>query len=113
MCQLIEQNYHDQLKIVVLALKSDKAAEDVLPFALEGTKKLILTHFVVKGLWEPIDAQYLAELSKQIAPDVDIQVIADPLKAIDQAVTQAAPDDLILVTGSLYLVDDLPECWYP
>ncbi len=112
-CQLVEQNYHNQPKIVVLALKSDKAAEDVLPSVLKGTKKLILTHFLIKGLWEPMDAQYLAELSRQIAPDVDIQVIVDPLEAIEQAVTQAEIDDLILVTGSLYLVGDVREYWYP
>ena len=37
----------------------------------------------------------------------------DPLRAIETALEWAGPDDVVLVTGSLYLVGNIRERWYP
>jgi dihydrofolate synthase/folylpolyglutamate synthase len=37
----------------------------------------------------------------------------DPLAAVDRALELAGAGDLILVTGSLYLVGNVRERWYP
>lgn len=111
--EIINTDYADKERIVVLSLKSDKVAEDVLPFALKGVKTLILTEFLVKGLWEPMSPQTLAGLSKDLHPNLEIQIVPDPLEAIQLALSLAAPDDLVWVTGSLYLVGDIREYWYP
>ncbi len=39
--------------------------------------------------------------------------IPEPLEAVDWALEQAEPDDQVLVTGSLYLVGQARERWYP
>ncbi len=111
--QIIDQDYGDKPRIVLLSLKSDKAAEDVLPAALLGAKKLILTHFRIKGLWEPLASETLLGLAQKINPDLEIEIISDPILAIEHALTQANDNELIWVTGSLYLVGDIREYWYP
>jgi len=44
---------------------------------------------------------------------VPVQIVPLPQDAIAQALALAAPDDQIIVTGSLYLVGQVRERWYP
>ena len=39
--------------------------------------------------------------------DVDLRIEADPARALERALEEAGPDDLICVAGSLYLVGDI------
>ncbi len=110
---LVHQYYAAKRKIVVLSLKSDKAHHEILPIALKDASVLIVTAFNVKGLWEPFDPQALAQAATALFPDLDVRVEANPLAAMRLALALAAADDLIWVTGSLYLVGDVREHWYP
>ncbi len=100
-------------RIVVFALKSGKPVADLLPTLLADTDMLIATTFRVRDLWTPTDPQQLAIAVATLAPNCALHVIADPLEALMFALSQATPDDLILVTGSLYLVGDVRAYWYP
>ncbi len=100
-------------RIVVFALKSGKPVADLLPTLLAGTDMLIVTTFRVRDLWTPTDPQQLAVAVAALAPDCALHVIVDPLEALTFALSTATPDDLILVTGSLYLVGDVRAHWYP
>lgn len=42
-----------------------------------------------------------------------VEVVTEPRGALEAALDRAAPDDQILVTGSLYLVGAVRERWYP
>lgn len=103
--------YPDQRRVVVLGLKSDKAVRDVLPLALRGATALVATQFGVKGLWTPIPAAELAAQAQALFPDLPILVEPDARQATRQALALAAPDDVVWVTGSLYLVGDVREGW--
>ncbi|KPA12782.1 folylpolyglutamate synthase [Candidatus Magnetomorum sp. HK-1] len=111
--QIISDDYANKRIIAVLSLKSDKSATDILPYVINKAELVILTSFYVKGLWEPMNPESLAELIKDISPNIGIYIIKDPLEAIKQALHDAKSDDLIWVTGSLYLVGDIREYWYP
>jgi len=39
------------------------------------------------------------------------QLVADPAEALDRALAATAPDDVVLATGSLYLVGELRRAW--
>jgi folylpolyglutamate synthase/dihydropteroate synthase len=39
------------------------------------------------------------------------EVVSDPIMAFERALELASPDDVIFVTGSLYLVGDLRRYW--
>ena len=111
--QAIDKHFGDKRRIIVLSLKSDKAAEDVLSKLMPGTDLLIVTEFrVPKSLWQPIDAGQLAQLVAVLSPEANIQVIKDPVLAFNEALSQAGVDDLIWVTGSFYLVGNVRELWY-
>lgn len=105
--------YAGKRRLVVLSLKSDKAAGDVLPFVVDEADLLIVTKFHLKGLWTPMEPETLAGLSAELNPALDIRIQSDPIPALKMALAEARPDDLIWVTGSLYLVGNIREYWYP
>jgi dihydrofolate synthase/folylpolyglutamate synthase len=99
--------------LLVLALKADKDVDEVLRQALPQADHLIATQFREKGLWFPLSSAEIADAAHAIAPTLSIEVEPDPLLAIHKALSQAQPDDLIWVAGSLYLVGDIRDHWYP
>ena len=112
--QAIEQHFPDKRRIAVLALKSDKAAADVLRHVLPDTDLLFVTEFhIEKSLWSPMKAEALAQLATELRPDLEIVIAPDPVVAFNEALAQAGADDLIWVTGSFYLVGNVREFWYP
>lgn len=55
-----------------------------------------------------------AEIAGQVrSAGVSVDAEDDPLAAIEHAIRQAGEDDVVLVTGSLYLVGNIRERWYP
>jgi len=111
--EAINKYYANKRRVVVLSLKSDKAYHDILPYVLTNASVLIVTAFGVKGLWEPCKPEILAEVASEILPSLDIRIEPNPIQALKQALSEANPDDLVWVTGSLYLVGDIREYWYP
>ncbi len=109
--QAMDALYPEQRRVIVLGLKSDKAVDDVLPLALARAAALVATQFEVKGLWSPIPAADLAAHAQALFPDLSVTVEPDPRQAARQALALAGPDDVVWVTGSLYLVGDVREEW--
>lgn len=58
-----------------------------------------------------VEAAEVARHAADLIPDVHAE--PDPLAAVDLALSLAGPDDAVLVTGSLYLVGNVRERWYP
>jgi len=59
----------------------------------------------------PRPAHEVAEVVAGRADNVAME--PDPLRALDLALDACAPDDLLLVTGSLYLCGEIRARWYP
>ena len=57
----------------------------------------------------------VAEIADAVAGKGAAKILLqpDPLAAIEQALDRAAPDDLVVVTGSLYLCGEIRGRWYP
>lgn len=109
----INKYYGDKRRIVVFSLKSDKAYQDILPYVLANTSILIVTAFGSKVLWDPLEPEILAQAASEAVPDLDIRVESNPIRAVQHALAEAKPDDLVWVTGSLYLVGEIREHWFP
>jgi dihydrofolate synthase/folylpolyglutamate synthase len=110
----IDRDFPAQRRIVVLSLKSDKDAAEVLPHAVTGAEVVILTEFAVnQEMWRPTPAADLAPQVAVLAPAAVIRQIPEPLAALRYAWAEAGPDDLVWVTGSLYLVGNIREHWHP
>ena len=59
----------------------------------------------------PLPAVDLGRMARSTG--VETLVLADPLEALDAAVDRVGPEGLVCVTGSLYLVGQVRERWYP
>ncbi len=56
-----------------------------------------------------LSAEALAEMTRHLAPLMT--VVADPRVALERAISNADPEDVVFATGSLYLVGDLRKWW--
>jgi dihydrofolate synthase/folylpolyglutamate synthase len=59
----------------------------------------------------PVSAAALGERAGRAIDNVIVE--EDALAAVERALSLAGVDDLVLVTGSLYLVGNVRERWYP
>ena len=84
----------------------DKAVDEVAGLLFPRASTVILTS---PAQPRAISAPVLAEMTSHHAAKVE--VIPDPEKAFERALELASPEDVIFVTGSLYLVGDLRRYW--
>lgn len=99
--------------ITLLGVKQGKATAEMLPMVAEISDEIITTQFIHKGLWKAVPPSQLAQEVRQLHPNLPLQVVDDPLAAVELALQHARPTDTILVTGSLYLVGDVRAHWEP
>jgi len=91
---------------LVYGAMRDKAVDEIAGVLFPRAHEVLLT--------EPcqpraISAPLLAEMTSHLASR--FRVVPDPVTAFDLALSLAAPEDAIFVTGSLYLVGDLRRHW--
>jgi folylpolyglutamate synthase/dihydropteroate synthase len=55
----------------------------------------------------------LADIAAQVAPDVETHVVERVQDSVEYALRIVDPDDLLLVTGSIYLVGEARDHWFP
>jgi dihydrofolate synthase/folylpolyglutamate synthase len=84
----------------------DKAVDEIAGLLFPRASAVILTS---PAQSRAISAPVLAEMTGHHARQVD--VIPNPNLAFERALELASPDDVIFVTGSLYLVGDLRRYW--
>ncbi|MEK7991563.1 MAG: Mur ligase family protein [Thiotrichaceae bacterium] len=103
--------------ILVFALKIGKELnKDIFPLIRQlQAKQIIITQFLDKGIWQAIPAQELKQLliknNALLNPEM-LTVVDKPIAAIKYALNQADTNDVIAVTGSLFLVGDCREFWH-
>lgn len=87
-------------RVLVLAMKKDKDMPTMLQKIVPIFEKVIVT----EGSFEPTPAQALAAVVKK--HHADVTAIPNVNKAIAEAKRGLQKDDLLLVTGSLYMIGD-------
>lgn len=87
---------------VVLGLSKDKDAAAILGELGPESQSLIVTQAASS---RALPARELAEAAR--AAGLAPEVYPEPVRALGAAIASAAPDDIVLVTGSLFLVADL------
>jgi len=104
-----------QNPIVVFALKKGREVNNEI-FPMLGkiaAKKIIVTSFYNKGIWESLpSSELLTQVQEACGNSVNILSIEDPLQAIEYAIKDASINDVIAVTGSLFLVGNIRERWH-
>jgi dihydrofolate synthase/folylpolyglutamate synthase len=84
----------------------DKAVDEIAGLLFPRTSAVILT---APAQSRAISAPLLAEMTAHHARRAE--VVADPAQALARALELASPEDVIFITGSLYLVGEVRHGW--
>ena len=84
----------------------DKAVDEIAGLLFPRASAVILT---TPAQSRAISAPLLAEMTAHHARRAE--VVPDPAKALARALELASPEDVIFITGSLYLVGELRREW--
>ncbi|RMF00818.1 MAG: bifunctional folylpolyglutamate synthase/dihydrofolate synthase [Chloroflexi bacterium] len=55
----------------------------------------------------------MAHIIEELSPNTELRVVDGVQNAVRAALQTVAPDELLLITGSLYLVGEARELWFP
>lgn len=95
---------------LIFANKEGHAADELLPPLAPLIDSAVMSSFTLPGFAsEP--ATETAKLLQSLRHDISITVETDSTAALQQTLQYAAPDDLILITGSLYFSGELRSNW--
>jgi len=111
--QLIAERYRKRnITLILGVLESKDAAATIAPI-LPFTNHIIATEPKVMGK-RALSAHVLAKHIAMQKKESTIKIVTNPLKALNYALNSTlGHNDLILVTGSLYLVGNIREHWHP
>ena len=93
----------------VISTSSDKDFEAMVRSLADVTDRFIITEHRVKS--RTANAEQIEEAVKKTS--VPYEIVFPVYKAIDAAKSYAREEDAILVTGSVFLVGEAREYWYP
>jgi dihydrofolate synthase/folylpolyglutamate synthase len=102
----LEQNFSGRKIWLIYAALRDKAVDEVAGLLFPHATEVI---FTAPRTSRAVSAAQLAEIGGHHA--ARFSVVPDAERAFEQALVQAAPEDGIFITGSLYLVGQLRHYW--
>jgi len=70
----------------------------------------VVTQPQVKGK-RATEPSEMADIVRGLAYTGSLEVYPDVLQGMDEVLGKAGPDDLILITGSLYMIGEAREYW--
>lgn len=104
LARFLSTNFANRKITMVIGILDDKPYNAMLKCLLPTADHVVLTQAKINRAMEPKKLQTLA---KKICPRVTI--ISDVKAAVEYAIKTAAPDDVICVAGSLYVVGEAKE----
>ncbi|SFJ42231.1 bifunctional folylpolyglutamate synthase/dihydrofolate synthase [Thermoflavimicrobium dichotomicum] len=90
--------------LAMVAMMRDKEVDEMLKPLLTITDQILVTE--VADAPRALPANELAERIKQMAPEKNVEVVSSVEKGLQCLKEWAAAKDLVLITGSLYLVSE-------
>ena len=104
--------YPNKKITVVLGMLSTKDSNGMVEELAPIVSRWIATQPHVYGK-PSTTAEELAAVIKDHAPDAKIQQIENVQEGVKLALSHAGNEDMVLVTGSLYMIGDAREIWLP
>lgn len=97
-----DRHFANRHIILIYGAMRDKAVDEVSGLLFPRASRVILTQPRQK---RAISVQALSAMTGHMAHHVDL--VAEPVEAVKRALELARPDEVIFITGSLYLAGDL------
>lgn len=96
---------------LIVGMLATKDVDKSFALLLPQVNRIYATQPDVLG--KPVlPAEQLADQLRALAPGLDIVCMPHVPEAIDAALAAAAPDDIILITGSLYMLGKVRPYWF-
>jgi dihydrofolate synthase/folylpolyglutamate synthase len=106
LARFMEENFAGRKVYLIYAAMRDKAVDEVTGLLFPHAEEVIFTEARTP---RAISAAQLKEIAGHHA--ARYSVIPDAEKAVEAALAKAAPGDVIVITGSLYLVGQIRQAW--
>ena len=106
LARFLEENFAGRKILLIYGALRDKAVDEVAGQLFPHAAEVIFTE---PSTSRAISAPRLAEIASHHSSS--FTVISSAEQALDQALAEAAPNDAIFITGSLYLVGQLRHYW--
>ncbi len=106
LAHFLEQGFSGRKICLIYAALRDKAVDEVAGLLFPRAAEVI---FTAPRTSRAVSATQLAEIAGHHA--AHFSVIPDAERAFEYALAEAAPEDAIFITGSLYLVGQLRHYW--
>lgn len=101
-----EEQFRNRSVHLIYGAVRDKAVDEVAGLLFPRAARVTIT---AANQPRSISAEALAEMTRDLA--LNLTVGRSAAEALESAIAAAAPDDVIFVTGSLYLVGELRAYW--
>lgn len=99
---------YDKLWLII-GINKNKDIRSILKLIVPKADELFLTHHLEHR--SCANLKFLFEKTKEIKKNLKPKIFIDPKEALKEALRKAKAKDLILITGSFYLVGDLRKYW--
>lgn len=103
-----EESFPTRRIILVYGAMRDKAVPEITELLFPKAAAVVLTR---PEQFRAAAPETIRDLAAHLNPQIEIE--AAPEKALETALALASPDDVIFVTGSLFLVGDMKRRWIP
>ena len=108
----IKQQYKADKVHCILGMAENKDHKQALRILIPGLDKLYVTRFTNNYFRKSYDPRTLLKTAKTLTK-IPTQAFLFPDQALDAALHNARKNDIILVTGSLFLAGELRARWFP
>ena len=110
LAQSMQELYPDKRYLLICGMIGTKDSQSSIVHLLPQAEKIIISKPQVVG--KPgIEAADLAKIVREVGYQGEIEVCPEVSTAIAQVLGKANFDDLILVTGSLYMLGEARNYW--
>lgn len=104
--------YPDKNKTLVIGMVATKDAPGTLRPILGLVNRVFTTTPNLR--WKPsYSAQEMRDMVKSIRPEIPVTDYNDVVTAVKESISMSDTDQLIFITGSIYMLEHVRSLWYP
>lgn len=98
---------------LVIGLKGNKKPDEILSQIIPFADSVYITRFQTLAFKAMSPKSIDRSVKKYTRKGVKTKLFTDSFMAVEDAIQSASKDDLVLITGSLYMSGELRARWYP
>lgn len=112
--EVLKSTYPNNRIVSLISINSNRPVTEILPYIISRSEVIITSEFKRKGFNNAVASKELYNFASNNLPKGKLVIEEkDPITALEIAFEHAQYNDIIWITGSLYLISDIRSYWYP